>query len=107
MRLRTLAERLGIQEKDFATIKAKAGSGLKALISRPQWGPCRMTGLRRRDTISPTARPGSSRSMAPRACRENLQSGNLAGTEASDDAVCNAVRKAVDLDESRTSIRER
>jgi putative ATP-dependent endonuclease of OLD family len=32
MRLRTLAERLGIQEKDFGTIKAKAGSGLKALI---------------------------------------------------------------------------
>ena len=32
MRLRTLAERLGIQEKDFASIKAKAGSGLKALI---------------------------------------------------------------------------
>lgn len=32
MRLRTLADRLGIQEKDFATIKAKAGSDLKALI---------------------------------------------------------------------------
>ncbi len=32
MRLRTLAERLGIQDKDFETIKAKAGSGLKALI---------------------------------------------------------------------------
>ena len=32
MRLRTLAERLGIQEKDFATIAAKAGSDLKALI---------------------------------------------------------------------------
>lgn len=32
MRLRTLADRLEIQEKDFATIKTKAGSGLKALI---------------------------------------------------------------------------
>jgi len=32
MRLRTLADRLGIEEKDFASIKAKAGSGLKALI---------------------------------------------------------------------------
>jgi putative ATP-dependent endonuclease of OLD family len=31
MRLRTLAERLGIQEKDFATIKATAGADLKAL----------------------------------------------------------------------------
>jgi hypothetical protein len=32
MRLRILADRLGIQEKDFETIKAKAGSGLKAFI---------------------------------------------------------------------------
>jgi putative ATP-dependent endonuclease of OLD family len=32
MRLRTLADRLGIQEKDFATIKTKAGLGLKSLI---------------------------------------------------------------------------
>lgn len=32
MRLRTLAERLGIEEKDFATIKATAGADLKALI---------------------------------------------------------------------------
>jgi putative ATP-dependent endonuclease of OLD family len=32
MRLRTLAERLGIQEKDFVTIKSTAGAGLKALI---------------------------------------------------------------------------
>jgi putative ATP-dependent endonuclease of OLD family len=31
-RLRTLAERLDIQEKDFETIKAKAGWGIKALI---------------------------------------------------------------------------
>jgi putative ATP-dependent endonuclease of the OLD family len=32
MRLRTLADRLGIQEKDFAAITAKAGAGLKALM---------------------------------------------------------------------------
>jgi putative ATP-dependent endonuclease of OLD family len=32
MRLRTLAERLGIQEKDFPTIKATAGADLKAII---------------------------------------------------------------------------
>lgn len=32
MRLRTLADRLAIGEKDFASIKMKAGSGLKALI---------------------------------------------------------------------------
>ena len=38
MRLRTLAERLGILEKDFATIKAKAGAGLKALIIEAAMG---------------------------------------------------------------------
>ncbi len=32
MRLRTLADRLGIQEKDFGAIKARAGPGLKELI---------------------------------------------------------------------------
>jgi putative ATP-dependent endonuclease of the OLD family len=32
MRLRTLADRLEIEEKDFPTIKAKAGPGLKALM---------------------------------------------------------------------------
>ena len=32
MRLRTLADRLGSQQKDFETIKTKAGPGLKAFI---------------------------------------------------------------------------
>ena len=32
MRLRTLADRLGIQEKDFESVKTKAGSGLKTLV---------------------------------------------------------------------------
>lgn len=32
MRLRTLADRLGIHEKDFVTIKATAGANLRALI---------------------------------------------------------------------------
>jgi hypothetical protein len=32
IRLRTLADRLGSQDKDFETIKTKAGTGLKALI---------------------------------------------------------------------------
>jgi putative ATP-dependent endonuclease of OLD family len=38
MRLRTLADRLGIAEKDFASIKAKAGAGLKALITDAAMG---------------------------------------------------------------------
>ncbi len=32
MRLRTLADRLGIAKKDFASVSAKAGAGLKSLI---------------------------------------------------------------------------
>ena len=42
MRLRTLADRLGIQEKDFETIKTEAGSSLKALILAAALGvvPC-------------------------------------------------------------------
>jgi putative ATP-dependent endonuclease of the OLD family len=32
MRLRTLQERLGTADKDFATLKAAAGEGLKAVI---------------------------------------------------------------------------
>jgi putative ATP-dependent endonuclease of OLD family len=38
MRLRTLAIRLGIEEKDFASLKAKAGSSLKALIIQAALG---------------------------------------------------------------------
>jgi putative ATP-dependent endonuclease of the OLD family len=32
MRLRTLADRLGIHDKDFQTIKTKAGANLRAII---------------------------------------------------------------------------
>ncbi len=38
MRLRTLADRLGIAEKDFETIKAKAGANLKTLIIEAAMG---------------------------------------------------------------------
>jgi putative ATP-dependent endonuclease of OLD family len=38
MRLRTLADRLGITEKDFASVKAKAGPGLKTLIIEAAMG---------------------------------------------------------------------
>ena len=33
MRLRTLADRLGIQDKDFETVRTKAGSGLPSLTA--------------------------------------------------------------------------
>jgi len=38
MRLRTLADRLAIPEKDFASIQSKAGAGLKALIIKAALG---------------------------------------------------------------------
>ena len=37
-RLRTLADRLSLQEKDFAAIKAKAGNGLRQLITEAATG---------------------------------------------------------------------
>lgn len=38
MRLRTLADRLGSEDKDFASLKEKAGGGLKALIVQAALG---------------------------------------------------------------------
>ena len=40
MRLRTLADRLGLQEKDFPALKAKAGAGLRAVIIEAALGKC-------------------------------------------------------------------
>jgi len=37
-RLRTLAERLGIQDKEFASVQAKAGAGLRALMIEAAMG---------------------------------------------------------------------
>jgi putative ATP-dependent endonuclease of OLD family len=38
MRLRTLADRLGIAEKDFVTVKTKAGDGFRALMTAAAMG---------------------------------------------------------------------
>jgi putative ATP-dependent endonuclease of OLD family len=38
MRLRSLADRLGIEDKDFASIRTKAGSELRGLILAASWG---------------------------------------------------------------------
>jgi putative ATP-dependent endonuclease of OLD family len=40
MRLRTLAERLELAEKDFAAVKVKAGAGLRAVIIDAALGAC-------------------------------------------------------------------
>jgi putative ATP-dependent endonuclease of OLD family len=38
MRLRTLADRLGMEEKDYSTLKTKAGAGLRAVIIEAAMG---------------------------------------------------------------------
>ena len=100
MRLRTLAERLGIQEKDFATIKAKAGSGLKALILAAALGTVPDDKAAEKKHYQSHARPGSSRSKAAANLPER-SSVSASGQALKPQLMpfCNAVRKAVDLDE--------
>jgi putative ATP-dependent endonuclease of OLD family len=100
MRLRTLAERLGIQEKDFATLKAKAGSGLKALIIEAAMGtvPQDKTAERKHyqshgQTWFKTIEGG--RELASKAFTLGLWP--ILKPELM--PFCNAVRRAVDLDE--------
>jgi putative ATP-dependent endonuclease of the OLD family len=100
MRVRTLKERLGIQEKDFATIKAKAGSGLKALIVEAAMG-----------TVPPDKTAEKKHYQSHGQTWFKTMEG---GRELADKVFtlglwptlkpellpfCNAVRKAVDLDE--------
>jgi putative ATP-dependent endonuclease of the OLD family len=100
MRLRTLAERLGIQEKDFATIKATAGINLRALILAAARGevPADKTAEKKQyqshsRTWFKTANGG--RELASKVFTlgvwHKLRQELL--------PFCNAVRKAVDLDE--------
>lgn len=100
MRLRTLAERLGIQEKDFATIKAKAGSDLKALILEAAMGtvPQDKTGEKKHyqshgQTWFKTMEGG--RELAGKVFAFGL----WPTLKPELLPFCNAVRKAVDLDE--------
>ena len=100
MRLRTLAERLGIQEKEFATIAIKAGSGLKALILRAALGtvPDGQTAEKKHyqshgQTWFKTVEGGRELAL-------KLFSLGIWPTLRPDlMPFCNAVRKAIDLDE--------
>jgi putative ATP-dependent endonuclease of OLD family len=99
-RLRTLAERLGIQEKDFATLKAGAGSGLKALIIEAAIGtvPQDKTAEKKHyqshgQTWFKTIEGG--RELASKAFTLGLWP--ILKPELM--PFCNAVRRAVDLDE--------
>lgn len=100
MRLRTLAERLGAQEKDFVTIKAKAGVGLKALIIDAAMGtvPADKTGEKKHyqshgQTWFKTMEGG--RELAAKVFTFGL----WPKLKPELLPFCNAVRKAVDLDE--------
>lgn len=100
MRLRTLADRLGIQEKDFTTIKATAGVNLRALILMAALGevPADKTAEKKQyqshsQTWFKTVNGG--RELAAKVFTlgvwHNLKQQLL--------PFCNAARKAVDLDE--------
>jgi len=100
MRLRTLAERLGIEEKDFATIKATAGAGLKALILAAASGSVpdgRATEKKHYQSQGKTwfKSVDGGRELAAKL----FSLGLWPGLKPQLLPFCNAVRKAVDLDE--------
>jgi putative ATP-dependent endonuclease of OLD family len=102
VRLRTLADRLGIQgqEKDFATITAKAGSGVKALILAAALGavPDDKTAEKRQYQSHSQAwfkSADGGRELAAKI----FTLGIWPTLKPQLMPFCNAVRKAVDLDE--------
>jgi putative ATP-dependent endonuclease of OLD family len=99
-RLRTLAERLGIQDKEFATIRAKAGPSIKALLVEAAMGtvPPDRTGERKHyqshgQTWFKTKEGG--RELAGKIFALGLWPALKPDLL----PFCNAVRKAVGLDE--------
>jgi len=100
MRLRTLAERLGIQEKDFATIKAKAGSGFKALILSAALGTVPADRTAEKKHYESHAQTWFKTIEGGRELADKVFSLGIWPTlKPQLMPFCNAVRKAVDLDE--------
>lgn len=100
MRLRTLAERLGIQDKNLAIIKEKAGSGLKSLIIEAAMGtvPSGTTADRKHfqshgQTWFKTIEGGEE------LAKKVFSLGLWSTLKPELLPFCNAVRKAVELDE--------
>lgn len=100
MRLRTLQERLGTQEKDFATIKAAAGVTLKTVILAAALGDVPVDKTNEKKHYQSHSQSwfktvSGGRELAAKVFTlgiwENLKPQLL--------PFCNAVRKAVDLDE--------
>jgi len=100
MRLRTLADRLGIQQKDLATIKAKAGSGLKALILAAASGSVPDDKAAEKKQYQSHGQTWFKSVEGGRELAEKIFSLGIWPTlKPQLMPFCNAVRKAVDLDE--------
>jgi putative ATP-dependent endonuclease of OLD family len=100
MRLRTLAERLGIQEKDFATIKTKAGLGLKVLILAAAMGTVPDDKAAERKHYQSHGQTWFKSVEGGRELAAKVFSlGIWPALKPQVMLFCNAVRKAVDLDE--------
>jgi len=102
MRLRTLADRLGIQgqEKDFATIKAKAGSSLKALMLAAALGTVPDDKLAEKKQYQAHGQTWFKSVEGGRELAGKVFSLGIWPTlKPQLMPFCNAVRKAVDLDE--------
>ncbi len=100
MRLRTLADRLGIQEKDFATIKAKAGSGLKTVILEAALGTVPQDKAAEKKQYQSHGQTWFKTSAGGRELADKVFKLGIWPTLKPElMPFCNAVRKAVDLDE--------
>ena len=98
MRLRTLADRLGSQEKDFETIKTKAGAGLKALIVAAASGTVPADKTLEKKQYQAHAQNWFKSAVGGRELSEKMFSlGAWSVLKPQLLPFCNAVRKAVDL----------
>ena len=108
MRLRTLADRLEIHEKDFTKIKARAGSNLKALILEAASGSVPESKLAERKKYQSHGQTWFKSVEGGRELAGKVFSLGIWPTlQPQLMPFFNAVRKAVDLEKFRTSSRER
>jgi putative ATP-dependent endonuclease of OLD family len=100
MRLRTLADRLEIEDKDFEAIKAKAGSGLKALMLAAAMGTVPAGKTDDKKEYKGHGQIWFKTAEGGRELAEKLFAlGAWHALKAQLLPFCNAVRKAVDLDD--------
>lgn len=100
IRLRTMADRLGIQEKEFATIKAKAGSGLKTLILEAALGTVPQDKAAEKKQYQSHGQTWFKTRAGGRELAGKVFTLGIWSTLKPElMPFCNAVRKAVDLDE--------